>query len=61
MNGDKIRIEYSNDIDVPELVCVEFEMEPNKKLKKINKKKWQKEKRYTDKNFQRVRKEIENR
>lgn len=56
---DKVKIEYDDDIEVPDIYCVELEVD--KKLKVINKQKWEKQKKYADKNFKRIQKEIESR
>lgn len=56
---EEIKIEYDNDIDVPDLYCVELVVD--KRLKILNKQKWEKEKKYADKRFKRIKKEIESR
>lgn len=40
---------------------IEVEPEPTRKLKKINKHKWEKQKKYADKSFKRAKKDIEDR
>ena len=57
---DQVKIVYDDDFETPEVRFIEFEL-ADKKLKKINKRKWEKQKRYEDKNFKRIRKEIEDR
>lgn len=57
---DQVKIVYDDDFETPEVRLIEFEL-ADKKLKKINKRKWEKQKRYEDKNFKRIRKEIEDR
>ena len=55
----EIKIEYDDNIDVPDLYCVELVVD--KRLKILNKQKWEKEKKYADKKFKRIKKEIESR
>ena len=55
----EIKIKYDDDIEVPDINCVELVVD--KRLKVINKKKWEKEKKYADKKFKRIKKEIEDR
>ena len=57
---DRVKIVYDDDFETPEVRFIEFEL-ADKKLKKINKRKWEKQKRYEDKSFKRIRKEIEDR
>jgi len=57
---DQVKIVYDDDFETPEVRFIEFEL-ADKKLKKINKRKWEKQKRYEDKSFKRIRKEIEDR
>lgn len=57
---DQVKIVYDDDFETPEVRFIEFEL-ADKKLKKINKRKWEKQKRYEDKNFKKIRKEIEDR
>lgn len=57
--SDEIKIEYSDDIDVPDICCAELEVDD--KLRVINKRKWERQKKYAEKKFQKIRKEIEDR
>lgn len=57
----KIKIIKDDNFECPEVRFIEFELTTDKKLKKINKRKWEKQEKRKDKEFQRIRKEIESR
>lgn len=56
----KVEVKFDDiDDNIPDIYCVELEVD--KKLKVINKRKWEKQKKYAEKKFQKIRKEIEDR
>lgn len=57
--NQEVRIIESDDFDSPDIYFIELEID--EKLRVRNKKKWESQKKWAEKNFQKIRKEIENR
>ena len=57
--NQEVRIIESDDFDSPDIYFIELEVD--EKLRVRNKNKWENQKKWAEKNFQKMRKEIENR
>lgn len=57
----EIKIIKDDDFECPKVRFIEFEIGTDKKLKKLNKRKWEKQEKRKDKEFLKIRKEIESR